>query len=146
MPCNCTLPPNTFQPIYTTPIIADPMNNPVRDQIYYKILGPYSSRYVHENLHSMFTDMDHFPYTRFFRGQYESDNPHVFEREAGIVVHDNKSYRKETQPYTNEYKPNFCFEAACSTRTPCRPDYLSKNSDKHEMEPLLNRIITNISP
>ena len=144
--CNCTLPPNTFQPIYTVPIIQDPENNPLRDQIYYKIFGPYNSRYLHEHLHSLFTDMDHFPYTRFFRGQYQSSEPHVFDREAGVVIHDNKDYIKPVPDFVNDYKPNFCFEAACSTRRPCRPDYLIKSSDKYEMEPMLTRLTTIIPP
>lgn len=141
----CTLPSNTFLPIYTTPILTDSVNNPLRENIYHKIFGPYSSRTVHENIHSVFTDMDHFPYTRFFRGQYDSDIPRVFDREAGVVVHNNMEY-VTTNLKNTSFKPNWCFETACSTRIPCRPEYLEKISDKKEMEPLLERHITNISP
>ena len=30
------------------------------------------------------TDMDHFPYTRYFRGVYNESNPVVMDREAGF--------------------------------------------------------------
>jgi len=29
------------------------------------------------------TDMDHFPYTRFYRGEYQSDEPVIYGRETG---------------------------------------------------------------
>ena len=32
------------------------------------------------------TDMNVFPYNRFFRGKYYSDKPIVFNREAGITL------------------------------------------------------------
>jgi hypothetical protein len=32
------------------------------------------------------TDMNIFPYTRFFRGKYYLDKPQVFNREAGITL------------------------------------------------------------
>ena len=143
---SCTLPPNTFLPVYTMPILQDPWNNPVRDNIYHKIFGPYSSRIVHEELNSVFTDMDHFPYTRFFRGNYESTSPTVFEREAGVVVHDNMGYVNEYGKSNVSFKPNWCFETACSTRTPCKPDYLIKSSDKRQMDTMLDRLTTTISP
>jgi hypothetical protein len=32
------------------------------------------------------TDMNIFPYNRFFRGKYYSEEPQVFNREAGITL------------------------------------------------------------
>lgn len=140
-----TLPPNTFLPIYTVPIMMDSWNNPVRDGIYRKVFAGYENPKVHQHLHSVFTDMDHFPYTRFFRGNYASTSPVVFEREAGVVVHDNFGYTNARSPTAMDRKPNWCFESACSTRFPCHPEYLVKSSDKVEMEPMLTRFTT-ISP
>lgn len=142
---SCALPPNTFLPIYEVPIIEDPDNNPLTMEIYRKIYGPYNTPMVNERINSVFTDMDHFPYTRFFRGRYESTTPIVFEREAGVVVHDNRDYVNQNISNAS-FKPNWCFEGACSVRTPCKPDYLVKSSDKREMEPLLDRLTTTISP
>lgn len=64
------------------------------------------------------TDMDHHPYTRWYRGVYYFPEPIIMEREAG--------YR---EPHNNCYTPSpiyepddvidVCFEPACSTIFPC---------------------------
>lgn len=61
------------------------------------------------------TDMDSFPYPRYFRGDPNQTNPVVFEREAGwrAVPPIIKS------PVQSGLIPHLCFEAPCSTIYPC---------------------------
>ena len=56
----------------------------------------YSPYYgtINEASH-VISDMDHFPYTRFFRGVYYSSNPTVFEREAGWRPVRNNCYKNQ---------------------------------------------------
>ena len=49
--------------------------------------------YIEKDSMAKITDIDHFPYTRFYRGKYLSDKPIIMDREAG--------YRKRID---NEYK------------------------------------------
>ena len=60
------------------------------------------------------TDMDHFPYTRYFRGVYYNTEPVIFEREAGYRPHQNKCYKVKCKKNISPY-PNHCFQTACST-------------------------------
>lgn len=84
------------------------------------------------------TDMDHFPYSRFYRGVPEYPQPVVMEREAGWrPVYDN--CYKINKPYEASSYPNHCFEAACSTVYPCYPQYLQKFSDRSALNVQLNR-------
>ena len=71
------------------------------------------------------TDYDHFPYTRNFRGIYNSHFPIVNEREAGWRARHDTCYEIESiQQY--EQKPQHCFSIPCSTVLPCNPEYLNK--------------------
>lgn len=103
---------------------------------------PYYPRV--DNIKSVITDMDTFPYPRFYRGQWNSNTPIIFDREAGWHPRFDKFY----SPYKEyqEHKPNFCFEAPCSTVYPCYPEYLKKYADKQEMEVMLNRLCVAKSP
>jgi hypothetical protein len=87
---------------------------------------------------SVITDMDHFPYTRFFRGVYNSTNPVVLEREAGWRPRRNACYSvnycNDKGPY-----PNHCFETACSTVYPCHPETLQRYSDREALLVQLNK-------
>lgn len=66
------------------------------------------------------TDMDVFPYNRFFRGMANCSHPRVFEREAG-------HRRWNEQGYAYQYSPQVitprrfegCFQIPCSTILPC---------------------------
>ncbi len=42
--------------------------------------------------HTM-TDMDHFPYTRYFRGVYNQSKPVVMDREAGFRARQDNCYK-----------------------------------------------------
>jgi len=64
------------------------------------------------------TDMDVFPYTRFFRGKYNDHCPNVFEREAGFRNHYQAVYTPDIK-LPPPPPPNVCFQPACSTIFPC---------------------------
>jgi len=90
-------------------------------------------------------DLDHFPYTRFYRGKAKSSTPTVFEREAGYRQQREKCYKPliEVNPIP---KPTHCFEGACSVVYPCYPQYLRKYADKDELEIMLNKVCILKSP
>ena len=77
---------------------------------------------------SIITDMDHFPYTRFYRGVYNSSDPLVFEREAGWRPLRDSCYKSSCN--TKTPYPNHCYEVACSTVYPCHPKILHRYSDR----------------
>jgi hypothetical protein len=91
---------------------------------------------------SILTDMDSFPYTRFYRGEYTSDNPIIMEREAGWRSRCENDY-KPIKDIQTTYYPNHCFQAAITTVYPCMPEYQRKYADKKEMELQLFRARTN---
>lgn len=68
------------------------------------------------------TDMDNFPYQRFYRGQYEQSMPVIFDRKAGYRFVEQRCYKTQTD-YAIPY-PNYCYESACSTIYPCVPGQL----------------------
>lgn len=76
---------------------------------------------------SIITDMDHHPYTRFYRGVPNYHQPVIFEREAGWRPQRNACYEVSCSKKESPY-PNHCFESACSTVYPCYP----KISDKSD--------------
>lgn len=87
---------------------------------------------------SVVTDMDNFPYNRFFRGVYNSSDPVVFEREAGWRPVQNNCYStniiKQKEPY-----PNHCWESSCSTVYPCYPEYVDRYQNRDARNVQLNR-------
>lgn len=90
-----------------------------------------------EDAKSTVTDVDHFPYTRFYRGVASSTDPIVFEREAGWRPTRDNCY--SVNKCTEEPKyPNHCFEAPCSTVYPCYPEYLQKFTDRDALNVQLN--------
>lgn len=85
------------------------------------------------------TDMDVFPYPRFYRGDYRSPVASVFEREAGWRPREQKCYNEQSMVKYDNFYPNHCFQAAPSTTYPCYPEYLRKYSDKQAMDNQLFR-------
>ena len=95
------------------------------------------------------TDMDNFPYNRYYRGITKNSEPIIMEREAGFREIKNQDYSQNVCPRDNQYakfypevKPNVCFQAPCTTIYPCR---LSEEDKKNEKEKHKNCTI-NISP
>ena len=72
------------------------------------------------------TDMDHFPYTRYYRGVYNSHQPIVMDREAGWRPIVKTCYIPNK--CADKKESNYCFESACSVVYPCSPEYVSKNA------------------
>jgi hypothetical protein len=87
---------------------------------------------------SILTDYDHFPYTRWWRGIPQSDQPVVAEREAGWRPLNNECYYPQKDNKKERLNNLYCFEAACSTVYPCHPEYLAKHSDKELLNIMLN--------
>lgn len=71
-----------------------------------------------ELVQSTMTDMDHFPYKRFYRGQYANPNPVVMEREAGFRPVHTECYQKHVP--IERCDPGYCWQYPCSTIWPCR--------------------------
>ena len=82
---------------------------------------------------STMTDMDTFPYPRYYRGQFDSDQAIVFERDAGWKPQKPLCYKQPVVWNDVQYYPNHCFQGAPSTTYPCYPEYLRKYSDKTAM-------------
>lgn len=121
-----------------TPLINKNNGNSVRDIIKNKIMynRPYYSN--SQTVTNVITDMDHFPYSRYFRGVSYFPEPIIFEREAGWREQEPDCYRTSCSGKTTPY-PNHCFESACSTVYPCYPPYFSKFSDKDALNIQLNK-------
>lgn len=83
------------------------------------------------------TDMDHHPYTRFYRGVYYYSDPIIFEREAGWRQQHDSCYEVNI-PQEQEKQPQHCYEAACSTIFPCYPQYLTKFADRENLDVMVN--------
>jgi hypothetical protein len=63
------------------------------------------------------TDMDHFPYTRFYRGEYQSDKPVIYGREAGY--HPVRPIRRRDEiVLSQEPEWDIFFQNPCSTLLP----------------------------
>ena len=117
--------------------ITDNNVSSVREQIHLK-QGSKPFFGTSTDTKTVMTDMDHFPYTRFFRGVYYSSDPIAIEREAGWRPTKYSCYRPTAFSRSMSY-PNHCFESACSTVYPCYPPYLQKFSDKDSLNVQLNR-------
>ena len=130
----------------------------IREQIAYKN-GPNPFIPTIRDASRTVTDMDEFPYKRFFRGVYYLSDPTVAEREAGWRPrYDN--CRETTTDYSNDrskegfeesqkeertekilkrHYPNHCFQVACSTVTPAYPEFEKQYAYKEEAELFSNR-------
>jgi hypothetical protein len=66
----------------------------IKDQINKK-MSPYPYTISKNVINDVVTDMDHHPYTRWYRGVYYSSEPMVMEREAGWRPIKNNCYIKQ---------------------------------------------------
>ena len=72
-------------------------------------MGP-TQKFVNPNyLCYVLTDVDHFPYTRHFRGRYNSDRPTVWSREAGYSPLFNGCYNNALPPKKGLPKDDIAF-------------------------------------
>lgn len=119
-----------------TPELNSESINKVREEIFKKTSNrPYFAN--SKTINSSITDMDHHPYTRWFRGVYYYPEPVIMEREAGFRPIKNSCYEVNI-PYIRDEDPNHCYEAPCSTTFPCYPKYLAKYSDKIALDAMIN--------
>jgi len=88
----------------------------------------YLPYYQNQAVGRVMTDMDHFPYTRYFRGIYYLDEPVVMDREAGYREMESYKYFRDPPDEPCPY-PTHCFQVPCSTILPCRPRYQYDNAD-----------------
>jgi hypothetical protein len=70
---------------------------------------------------SVTTDYDHFPYTRWFRGKYNSEQPIIAEREAGFRRRNDSCYKLVKCKEDQIEKPKVCFAYPAGTTFPCVP-------------------------
>ena len=90
--------------------------NVIRDQIEAKVNSePF---FASQNAASLtVTDIDTFPYPRFYRGVYQSSEPVIFEREAGWRQRHDLCYQPER--IFDIETPKYCWQVPCSTVFPC---------------------------
>lgn len=101
----------------------------IRKQIYMK--NGYDPYYGTINgAESVITDMDHFPYTRFYRGVHSSSDPVILEREAGWRPQRDACYSVNKCNQRSPY-PNHCFQSGCSVTYPCYPQNTTRCEDKY---------------
>ena len=97
------------------------INNKKRSNVY------YSTENTNRNV---ITDYDTFPYTRWFRGEAESESPIVAEREAGWRPRNENCYdtvkpiKTEKQKKHSDIKPRHYYQPACSI---VYPKYVSES-------------------
>lgn len=75
---------------------------------------PYNS--YADDVMKIATDVDHFPYTRFYRGKYNDTNPHIWEREAGYHVLQPQDYQRHLTYQIPEF--SLPMQIPCSTVIP----------------------------
>lgn len=84
------------------------------------------------------TDMDTFPYKRFFRGVSYYPEPIVMEREAGWREVKNNCYNIQGCDTIQTPYPQHCFQSSCDITYPCNPKYLKKYTDAQLLHTILN--------
>ena len=103
----------------------------IQNKTQYRV--PYYA--TRETVSRCVTDMDDFPYRRFYRGEATNDMPVIMEREAGYRHVEQNCYT--IQPtYTVAY-PRHRFEAPCSTVYPSTID--KRQTDVQAANAVLNR-------
>lgn len=107
----------------------------IRGEISKKISQPYFA--TKETVQNTITDMDHHPYSRWFRGVYYYPDPIIMEREAGWRPLQNSCYNL-VMPVLPDEPPHHCFEVPCTTTLPCYPKYLTKYADKDSLDVMIN--------
>ncbi len=85
------------------------------------------------------TDMNIFPYPRFYRGKFNSSEPIIMDRIAGYreqlsdrYWRDNIPNKYTTNSYNRKNNSSSCFELACSTVLPCKKKFV--NSKEAEIQ------------
>lgn len=69
-----------------------------------------------EDVRMIPTQVDHFPYLKFYRGQFMETSPHVFNRDAGFALQDSQRLTYNMTPTTTKFEVPF--QIPCSTILP----------------------------
>lgn len=85
------------------------------------------------------TDYDSFPYGRWFRGEYQNNEPIVAEREAGWRMRNDACYKSFCNLEKIHHYPQHCFETSCSTVYPCMTSFDSDFAGSDKRKNILNR-------
>jgi hypothetical protein len=72
------------------------------------------------------TDMNIFPYNRYFRGKQNSDSPHFFDRQAGYSKICNQTSQSKLSNQ-NLILADCCFQMPCTTILPCSKNTYQPN-------------------
>jgi hypothetical protein len=81
-----------------------------------------------QEIYRVQTDINVFPYNRFFRGEPESSEPIIWEREAGFQEILPQTFEKSKLFLEKEPERNTCFQIPCSTILPCNKLTSYKNN------------------
>ena len=102
--------------------------NPIQKQIEECINsdGGYFPR--PQEIYKVQTDINVFPYNRFFRGRPDSSEPIIWEREAGFQEILPQTFEKSNVFFENQPQRDTCFQIPCSTILPCNGITTFKNN------------------
>lgn len=75
--------------------------------------NPYRTGHV---IYTVNTDYDIFPYNRWFKGDVQSSEPKIDEREAGWIPKRKQNLMPKQEPTP---LPTTCFQSPCSIVYPC---------------------------
>jgi hypothetical protein len=116
----------------------------LRNQIMQKL--DYNKPFVGKLGDVMFapTDVDNFPYNRYYRSVYNNPDADVYDRRAGYCVTNNKAYECPKPPQ-DTYTPDNCFSASAKTVYPCYPPYFYQYAEADARNAALNRQVINTS-
>jgi len=86
-----------------------------------------------KNVKQVTTEYNEFPYSYWFRGIANYDEPIVADREAGWREIDKEYYTiyNETE---SDKTPKHCFQGPCTTITRCNPDLSTKYIDRKKSD------------
>lgn len=82
------------------------------------------------------TDMDHHPYSRWYRGVYYYPDPVIMERQVGWRPIEQQCYNVNVTYEVSE--PINCFENPCTTMFPCFPSQNQRFDDKNKLLATIN--------
>lgn len=100
----------------------------IQQKISQQPFGPTPANYINP----IVTDMNVFPYNRFYRGINDCTTPRVFDREAGYRKWENHLYAPtNSKPCTSEPYRGKCFQIPCSTILPCIPEFTYKKPQEN---------------
>ena len=106
------------------------------DEVRYRIALKMNSNFPYyatkECTRSVITDMDHFPYRRFYRGEYHSIDPIILEREAGYRQRQDRKYIQLVE--STVVRPEYCWQYPCTSIKPCKPEPKNKGGEVKEKE------------